>query len=129
MKNKKINLVLFIIFIIAVLIYALYTAKDLIYGPRLVLDIPKGVLEVSTQVIEITGSAVNAKKLKINNKEIFTNPNGQFAEKMLLSVGVNTFNFIAVDRFGHTNSKTLQVVYTPPEDTDVLQLKNNNIKK
>jgi hypothetical protein len=124
MRNKKLTIAIFLIFVLVVLSYALYTARDIIYGPRLVIDIPSGVLEVSTQVIEITGSALNAQKLQINNTEIMTEQDGTFSEKMLLSVGTNTFVFDAVDKFGHSKSKTLQIVYTPKGD-DVLQLKDN----
>ncbi len=128
MKNKKLTILLFTLFILGVIVYALYTARYLIYGPRLVLDVPGGTMETTTQVIEIAGNAANAQKLQINNKDILTDQSGNFSEKMLLSVGSNTFIFNAVDKFGNSKSKTLQVVYTPETD-DVLQLKDNNNNK
>ncbi len=123
MKNKKILTTIFILFILVVLGYVLYTARFIIYGPRLLLDVPGGIITVKSQVIEITGTAINATELKLNNREILVTDKGVFNEKMLLSVGGNIFVFDAKDKFGHSTSETLQVIYTPDTD-DVLQLKN-----
>ncbi len=126
MRNKKYIIILFGIFLLLILSYAGYTARHLILGPQLALDVPGGVLTVTSQIIEIAGTAQNTTSLTINNAVLLLDETGAFAERMLLSTGTNVFIFDAEDKFGRQSQETLQVIYTPKDD-DVLQLKDADI--
>ncbi len=125
MKNKKIIAITFLIFLFMLVGYSLYTARNVILGPRLELSVPGGIMTATSQVIEITGSAINTTELRLNNRVIILTQDGGFSEKMLLSVGNNVFVFDAVDKFNRSAQKVLQVVYAP-KTGDVLQLKEGD---
>jgi len=128
MRNKKNTIGIFIIFLLLVVGYAGYTARHIVLGPQLMLADGGDVLTVTSQVIEIAGTAQNTTKLKMNNATVLLNETGGFAERMLLSVGMNVFIFDAEDKFGRRSQETMRVLYTP-KDNDVLQLKNINKNK
>ncbi len=126
MRDKKIVVALFVIFLLLIFGYIIFTARFIILGPRLFLNTKDGTIVVKTQVIEIAGMAKNTSELRMNNKKILLTPEGAFAEQLLLAIGKNTFEFDAKDKFGRTSKKTLIVIYKPKDD-NVIQLTNTNI--
>jgi len=127
MRNKKLPITIFIIFLLLILGYAGYTARYLIMGPQLMLGVDGDVITVTSQIIEITGTTKNTTDLTMNNAVLLLDESGNFTERMLLSAGTNTFIFDAEDRFGRRSQETLQVIYMP-KDNNVLQLKDINKK-
>jgi hypothetical protein len=94
---------------IAILIFQ---ARYLIIGPQISLtnaiDGPQ-----NTRQITLTGSARNISRLWLNDRQIFTDPSGNFSESVILENGLSTLTLRAADRYGRTTSVEQSVVYAP----------------
>lgn len=91
--------------------YAAFRAKDLVLGPRLEIASPSSGAVIDESLVEIQGEAKNISFLTLNGNKIFTDEEGFFKEKLLLSYGYNVITVAAKDRFGRVNTKTIQLVY------------------
>lgn len=91
--------------------YAAFQAEALYLGPRLTIDSPISGLSTSTSLVTIIGSASNISYLSLNGEKIFTDEQGDFRERILLSYGYNIVTLSAIDRFGRTVTKSLQLIY------------------
>ena len=47
----------------------------------------------------------------MNDRQMFTDEEGEFSEKLLLSYGYNIITVKAKDRFGRETKKTLELIY------------------
>jgi hypothetical protein len=116
---------MFILFILAVILYTLYTARHIILGPHISFsNTQDDILKTTVQVVKIAGQTQNTTELRLNNRKIILNQDGDFSERMLLTPGVNVFIFNAKDKFDRTEQKMLQIVYTPTKDM-ILKMENN----
>lgn len=116
---------LFTLLLIVILGYTLFAARHVLTGPQVRFGDVENPLTVHTQVIELSGQASNTQGLTINNRKVLMDQSGAFSERVLLSVGLNTFSFTAIDRFGRSKTSVFEVVYEP-QTKDVLQLRNND---
>lgn len=99
-----------IVVVLVVAGYALYQIKDIVLGPRItVLSPPNGTL-FSEPLVEIRGTATNVSHITLNDLPIFTDSDGAFKEKLLLSEGYNIIEISAKDRFGRNTEKILELV-------------------
>ncbi len=108
---KKFAIVTSVLFLV---FYGLFNARKLIIGPRIEILEPKtSEVETDSSTITIRGRAENAAFLNLNERPIFTDTNGLFEEKLLLSEGFNTIEIRARDRFKKETEKTVMVYYKP----------------
>ncbi len=91
--------------------YAAFQAEALFLGPRLSIDSPLSGTSTSTSLIVVRGTAHNISHLTLNGAKIFTDEEGVFAEKVLLSYGYNRVTVEATDRFGRKATESLQLMY------------------
>lgn len=66
---------------------------------------------VNSSFIEIEGKALNISYITLNDRQIFTNEEGIFKEKLLLSYGYNVITISAKDRFGRNTKEILEIIY------------------
>ena len=96
---------------IFIVIYAISTSKDLIFGIKIkdvnLVDRAK----MSENIIEVTGSAKNAVHLSLNGREIFTDQERNFKETITLLPGYNVVHIKAVDKFGNVDEKNYKLTY------------------
>ena len=92
-------------------VYLIYQTKDLLRGPRLVVQTPDDNLTVPTALVEIRGEARRIAHLWLNGQLIFTDETGQFKQKLLLAPGYNIISLEARDKFDRSTSQTLHLVY------------------
>jgi hypothetical protein len=112
LRTKRLLGIWLIIVVGALLVgYAAFQAEALFLGPRLTIDSPLSGLSTSTSLVTIEGSASNISYLSLNGEKIFTDEQGYFKEKILLSYGYNIVTLSATDRFGRTVTKSLQLIY------------------
>ncbi len=109
--HRKITKYLFIIFVLLVLAYAYFEAQDIFSGPDINISGPISGFTVSSQLVTITGNVRNVTELELDGKQITINEDGEFAYKLLLAPGINTFQFVAKDKFGRKRTEALQVFY------------------
>lgn len=109
--HTKITKYFFIIFVLLVLAYAYFQAHNVLFGPSITISTPESGFTVESQLVEITGGVSNVAEFSLDGRTIILNESGEFTEKLLLAPGVNTFEFIAKDKFGRQRNEILQVFY------------------
>ena len=98
--------------------YAYFQSREYIRGPLLTIDEPINGAVSATSLMPMRGKALNISFLTLNGRQIFTDEQGRFEESLLLSEGYSIMTLEAKDRFGHTETRRLELVYKP--------LKNQN---
>ncbi len=111
MRNSTIirKVLLFSLFSI-VAIYSLFQAQKLINGPSIEIYSPLNGSTYSQTLIEVEGRATNIAYLNMNDRAIFTDKNGYFNEKFLLSPGYNVIKLDARDKFKKYTEKKLEII-------------------
>lgn len=90
--------------------YTLFQAQKIIIGPQIRIYSPKNGSTYSQTLIEIEGRATNIAYLNMNDRAIFTDKNGYFKEKFLLSPGYNVIKLDARDKFKKYTEKKLEII-------------------
>lgn len=91
--------------------YGIYQTKNLIMGPEIVIAAPQNGAALALNPVEINGQAERIAFLSLNGERIFTDENGRFSQKLLLTEGYNIIRLEARDKFGRTVQKVLNLVY------------------
>lgn len=92
-----------------VILYSLYSARNLIRGPILNVYEPADNTVFSTSTIHIKGTAPNAKLITLNDQAIVTDEAGNFDEIRLLYTGQNVYKLFITDKFNRKNQKILHL--------------------
>lgn len=108
LRNKLIRFGIFLL-ISVIVSYSLYTTRNLIRGPVLVVNEPLDGALIATSTVRITGFAPNAKILTLNDQAILIDEQGNFAEIRLLEQGENVYKLFITDKFNRKNQKILRV--------------------
>ena len=112
-NRSKLTKYFFALFVLIVLAYAYYEARNMLYGPQIVLDSEEAIT-VDEELVEISGTVKNVVEITLDGRIVFIDDTGMFAEKLLLAEGLNRFAFEAQDKFGRETREVLEIVYQPP---------------
>ncbi len=112
MRKGEIKLRIFEILLVVLVIlgYGLFRIKDLANGPDIELASPVDGATTSNSLVEIKGKASRIATISLNNRQIFTDKNGNFREPLLLAGGYNQIEIRAEDKFKRTITKTIRLV-------------------
>jgi len=113
MRNFASILKVFFTIVVIILIagYIYYRTKDFIYGPVIIILSPENGSTINDSPVEIHGKAKNISYLSINDRQIFTDEDGNFNEKLLLSPGYNIISAKARDKFERNTEEALEIIY------------------
>ncbi len=92
--------------------YFIFQARFLIAGPQIVLA-EELTPQHTTRVVELKGTAQNISYLWLNDRPIFTDEDGNFAEVLVLENGYTISTLRAKDRYGRETELVQSFVYTP----------------
>jgi hypothetical protein len=92
--------------------YVLFQARHLITGPQVWLDPEPSIVQTDRQIF-LQGEANNIARLWLNGRQIFTDPNGQFKEALVLENGYTIATIRAEDRYGRETRVTRPFVHVP----------------
>lgn len=108
----KYNFKLFLLILLAVFVagYFLYQARGYLLGPRLAVESPGPGETIHDAYLKISGQAFNVASLSLNGRQIFTDKNGIFEERLLLARGYNIIELTAADKFGRVKKEKREVV-------------------
>jgi len=95
-----------------ILIYVSFQARFLISGPQIVLTERANNLKNERQVY-LSGEAFNISHLWLNNRQIYTDAQGNFNEALILENGYTVATLRAEDRYGRETKVTQDFVYAP----------------
>lgn len=101
-----------IVLIGLIITYVIFQARFLITGPQIILnEVP--IKEYNKRVVILEGSAFNITHLWLNDRQIFTDENGDFKEALVLENGYTITTLRAKDRYGRETRVVRSFVYTP----------------
>ncbi len=93
-------------------LYALFQSRFLIIGPQIVLTHELNTLHNERRIF-LEGTAYNISRLWLNDRQIFTNAQGDFKEALVLENGYTIATLRAEDRYGRETKVERSFVYTP----------------
>jgi hypothetical protein len=91
-------------------LYIIFQARFIILGPSLTILYPKDAAEVVESTMTMTGIATNVAWLELNGRQIFTDEEGYWSEKLLLQPGPSIMTVKGRDRFGREEEKQVRVI-------------------
>lgn len=91
--------------------YSLFQARNIIRGPQITLANPLNGTTIENPLVRVTGNAANITFITLNNRQIFVDGQGNFAEELLLSPGYNVWTLQAKDKFGRVVLKKIELVF------------------
>ena len=101
---------LFTLLGLVIVVYSLFQGWKLLTGPVIDIESPENGATYSQALIEVSGRARNTAYLNLNGRAIFTDKEGKFSEKLLLSPGYNIIKLDATDKFKARTEKKLEVI-------------------
>ena len=90
--------------------YCLFQARFLILGPRVTIQSHADGVAVIAPLITLSGSARNAAWISLNDRQIFTDEEGFWSEKLILSPGTSIMTVKVSDRFGREQTESIQLI-------------------
>ncbi|MSR87724.1 MAG: hypothetical protein EXS69_00965 [Candidatus Zambryskibacteria bacterium] len=90
--------------------YSLYQARFLILGPLVWIDAPQDGATVLGSTVTISGRAKNIAWMSLNDRQIFTDENGLWDEKLIVAQGLSIMTVKVRDRFGHETQRSVRVI-------------------
>lgn len=110
--GKLIMKTLFIaVFVLIIIGYGIFQSEKLIKGPSITLTSPSSGQVITQNPVEIKGIAKNISAISLNDRPIFIDESGVFAEKLMLYPGYNIIKLRATDKFGSSVEKDVELVY------------------
>lgn len=94
---------------VAIISYAAFQARFIILGPEVVIGSHADGETVSEELVILEGTAKNIARISLNDRQIFTDEEGRWSERLLVSEGMNVAAIRASDRFGHDTEKILRI--------------------
>src|SRR4051812_34912761 len=107
MTIRKFSLIAFFVLLG---LYSLFQARSLILGPELRIDSPKEDTTIPAGVTTIKGTAKNISFLSLDDRRIYTDIEGHFAEELVMQPGINIIKLGAKDRFGREKVLLVRVL-------------------
>ena len=95
-----------------IITYVIFQARFLITGPQITLNETPNI-EYNKRVVSLEGNAFNITHLWLNDRQIFTDKNGEFKEALVLENGYTIATLRAKDRYGRETRVARSFVYTP----------------
>lgn len=98
---------LFTLGFILLFAYAFYQGRFLILGPAISITSHENGAVVEESIVTIEGRAKNVAWISLNDNQIFTDEEGFWSEKLILSPGTSIMTLKARDRFGREKTRSL----------------------
>lgn len=98
-----------ILFFAVIVGYSLFQARFLILGPGVKITYPADGATIDNEIISLRGTARNAAWLTLNDKQIFTDEQGNWNEELLVSEGLSIMTVKVRDRFGRETEKKIRI--------------------
>jgi hypothetical protein len=113
-RDSRVTKIALAVFFLLVVGYAYFEGRALLWGPKIVID--GRVMETSEPFISIEGRAERIASLSMNGTPIAVTEEGEFSEPYALTPGYNKITLEARDRFGKTDERSIEIMYTSDSD-------------
>lgn len=95
------------IFLVA--IYTIYRLYPYLLGPQIEIYEPKNGDQIASSTFKVSGKAIHSTHVKIFDKEIELNENGEFEDMLVLNPPYTILNITATDKTGRETKKEILV--------------------
>ena len=103
---------LIIVFLSVVFVlYCLFQARFIILGPQVSITSPEDGETLASSIVLVTGKAHNAAWISLNGRQIFTDENGLWEEKLIVSPGTSIMSVTVRDRFGRESEESVRIIF------------------
>jgi len=99
-----------IAFFILLTSYSIFQARSYILGPQVWIDSPQDGQMVEDPLVILFGRSRNIAWISINDRQIFTDEDGKWSEKLIVSRGISIMTVRARDHFGRETEKKVRIV-------------------
>lgn len=114
-RDSRLTQIALVIFFLAVVAYAYFEARGILYGPRITIE--SSIATVHERYVLISGHAERIASLSVDGAPVSVTKDGSFEVPYLLAPGINQIIFDAKDSYDNRTSKTVEIVYTPSADS------------
>ena len=90
--------------------YVGFQGRFIIFGPELSIDTPRDGQVATTSIITLSGVARNVSWVSLNDRQIYTDENGVWQEKLIVQNGLSIMTLKARDRFGREESESVRII-------------------
>lgn len=90
--------------------YCLFQARFLILGPQVSVVSHEDGTAVGERQTTLSGTARNAAWISLNDRQIFTDEQGHWSEKLILGDGLSIMTLRVRDRFGRESTESVRLV-------------------
>ncbi len=101
---------LLVVLFILLTSYSIFQARALLTGPRVWITSPEDGRVASNHLVVIEGQSRNVAWISLNGHQIFTDKEGNWSEKLIVSKGTSIMTVEASDRFGRETKKSVRIV-------------------
>ena len=101
---------LLIILFLLLAAYSTYQARTLLVGPRVWIENPQDGDMVENPLVIMGGQSKKIAWISLNDRQIFTDEEGNWSEKLLVSPGLSIMTVKARDRFGRETAKSVRII-------------------
>ncbi|MBI3632830.1 MAG: hypothetical protein HY226_00905 [Candidatus Vogelbacteria bacterium] len=108
--KKDLRPIILVTISLLVIMYVVYEARFILYGPELTIFSPTNNLQTNSPLLNVTGKAKNISMLKVNGRPIMITPDNLFTDKLLLLPGYNRIEVKAQNKFNQEKSVILDIV-------------------
>lgn len=98
--------------LLCVILYIAFQARFLIIGPQITLTAEPPTVN-NQRLVTLEGTAQNISRLWLNDRQIFTDAQGNFEEALVLENGYTVTTVRAEDRYGRETTVTRTYTYFP----------------
>jgi len=91
------------------LAYGYLQSRNLVRGPSITVLSPVNGSNLDNQLVTISGKTKNIAGMSLNDRQIFPDENGNFAETLVLPVGYTIMSLKAEDKFGKKTEQSLSL--------------------
>ena len=90
--------------------YAASRTLSYLRGPSLTIMTPQNYALLTEPLLTVRGEARRVAKIRLNGREIFTNEEGIFEDRLLVPPGYSIMTITADDTFNRSITKTIHLV-------------------
>ena len=102
--------IIFFVFILVVISYAIFTSRGVLFSPRLDVFAPKNGEHIVGTNVHFSGKTIPKTQIWVDGARVESDESGFFGGAMTFHPGYNEMGFSVKNRFGRESRKVLQFV-------------------
>jgi len=106
--------------------YIYYQSRYMILGPKIYVSSPTNHFSTQNPVVKVKGVVKRVSKLRVNNRDVLIDTDGNFYDTIILLDGYNIIFLEAWDRFGRKTEQKFELVLKSPPPSESISDENPN---